>query len=284
MRAFLLCGLLACTLLAGASACSSDDTQSPSGGETTGTTTGSGGGNTGSGGGDTGSGGSGGGSAGPKCSEEVPCSDQVIQQLDLQPTVAPGLIANQPDGSGWMTQVDGTAGGFGAQPPHAYVYGRFTDTGLEKVNISDEDALDSKDWDIAFRRFIVRLNSGNSGPACVVAAPIPGAPAYDDVAAVPDNLPQYRADEYFTEGCTLIDDGSGLGSPATALASYWEYPGCVAMTNNVFIVQTNEGKRLKLTVTDYYTPDIQDQCDTTGSVPMSGSGAANFRLRWAFLP
>jgi hypothetical protein len=279
MRAPLLCGLLACALLAGAPACSDDADTSTTGSNT-------GGGGTTGGGGDAGTGGSGGGGSAGTCSEpaEVPCSDQVIQQLDLQPIPAPGLITSQADGAGWMSQVDATAGGFGADPPHAYVYGRFTDSGLEKVEISDEQALESMDWDIAFRRFIVRVNSGNSGPSCVVATPIPGSPAYDDVTAMPENLPMYRKDEYFTAGCTMIDDGSGLGSPATALSTYWEYPGCVSMTDNVFIVQTQSGQRLKLTVTDYYTPEVQEQCDTTGSVPMSGSGAGSFRIRWAFLP
>jgi len=268
MRALKTLLVLACALLAGATACSSEDPD-------------------GTGGGSSGTGGSAGGDVGPACTDaaEVPCSDQVIQQLDLQPVPAPGLITNEADGDGWASQIDATAGGFGADPPHSFVYGRFTDAGLEKVEIGDEAALESMGWDIAFRRYLVRINSGNSGPSCVTGTPIPGAVAYDDVTAVPENLPEMRKDEYFTPTCNvMIEDGNGLGSPATALWPYWGYETCVRMTDAVFIVQTQSGRRLKLTVTDYYTPEVQEQCDTTDMIPMSGSGAANFRVRWAFLP
>jgi hypothetical protein len=140
------------------------------------------------------------------------------------------------------------------------------------------------DWDIAFRRYVVRINSGHSGPSCVTAARVPGTPVYDDITAVPDGL-MPRTDEYFTDTCELIPDGSGLeNSPATALSSYWTYPGCVQMTGNVFVVTTQQGRQLKLMVTHYYNPESQDQCDTQGSVPMMGSDAANFRVRWALLP
>ena len=102
---------------------------------------------------------------------------------------------------------------------------------------------------------------------------------------MPDPLPQYRTDEYFDAGCQLIPDGSGLeGSPATALAGYYSYQTCVSMTDRVYIVQLADGRHLKPMVTDYYAPDVQDQCDTTGSIPMMNTGSANFRVRWAFLP
>lgn len=278
MRAFssLTLFVLAGALLVGTGACSDDPEPGNTGGS-------AGSGNTG--GGDTGSGGFNPG--GPTCTEptEVTCSDQVILQLNLQDDVTPGLVENAAEGAGWLSTIDATAGGAFAADPTSYTYGRFTDQGLVKVEISDEASLESMDWDIAFRRYVIRINSGNSGPSCVRATPIPGDPAYDDVTAVPETLPQFRDDAYFTEGCELINDGSGLeSSPATALAGYYEYPGCVAMSDKVFIVQTAEGRLLKLTVSDYYFPDIQEQCDTTDSVPMANTGSANFRVRWAFLP
>ncbi len=51
----------------------------------------------------------------------------------------------------------------------------------------------------------------------------------------------------------------------------------------VFVVALASGKHVKLVIDDYYKPDVQEQCNTTGSVPMSGSGSANFVMRWAFL-
>lgn len=232
-----------------------------------------------------GAGGGGAPSAGPVCSEPtpVPCEDEVFQQMNLQATVAPGEIRNEQDGAGVRSIVDATAGGAFASEPDAYVYARFTDAGLEKVEISDEESLQSMAWDIAFRRYIVRINSGHSGPSCVTAARLPGAPDYDGLTEVPGE-PRLRSDEYFTESCELISDGSGLDSPATALSGYWTYPGCVKMSGFVYVLRLADGRRLKLTVTSFYNEQTQAQCQETGMVPMEDTGAANLQLRWAFLP
>ena len=151
---------MACTMGMALVGCSSSDT-TPSGTTTTGV---------------GGSGGAGGGGPTPVCTDpgRVPCSDQVILGMNLQADPAPGLIANVADGEGWYSLVDATAGGAFNPNPHSFVYGKFTDTGLVKVDISDEASLDSMDWDIAFRRYVVRINSGNSGPSCVTAARLPG--------------------------------------------------------------------------------------------------------------
>src|SRR5688572_7244803 len=143
--------------------------------------------------------GGGGGSTPAGCTEptEAPCSDQVIQALDFQDTVTDGAITNTPDGAGFTSFVDATAGGFGANPPEAYTYGKFTASGLVKVDISDEQSIESMDWDIGLRRFVVRINSGNSGPSCVVGARVPGTVAYDAVTAVPDGLGLF-VDTYFS--------------------------------------------------------------------------------------
>lgn len=203
--------------------------------------------------------------------------------MNLRPDPAPGLVTNQAEGAGWLSLVDATAGGAFNPNPDSYVYARFSDTGLEKVDLSDDSAIDSMDWDIAFRRYVVRVNSGHSGPSCVTAARLPGTPDYDGITAVPPDPLTYRKDEYFTASCEIIPDGSGLpNSPATALSGYWTYPGCVSMTGNVFIVQVASGRRLKFTVTHYYDQAVQAVCNNTGAVPQ-GSVSANFRVRWAWL-
>jgi hypothetical protein len=119
----------------------------------------------------------------------------------------------------------------------------------------------------------------------VSAARVPPAAAesYEALGAEPDGL-SFRTDEYFTDTCVIIADGTGLeGSPATALSSYWTYPGCVQMTGNLFVVQKADGRKLKLTVDSFYSPAAQEQCQTDETVPTSNSGSANFSIRWAFL-
>lgn len=245
----------------------------------------SGGGPTG-GGGDDATGGSGGTQPTAVCTEpvDVPCEDDVLLAMNLKTTPSPTGISNEADGDGFVSVVDATAGGSFNPDPPSYTYGRFTETGLEKVEISDEDALTSMDWDIAFRRYVGRINSGNSGPSCVAAARLAGSPDFDSITSVEDGL-SYRTDEYFTDSCELIADGTGLeGSPATALSSYWTYPGCVQMTGNVFIVRLADGRTLKLTVTNFYDDDAQESCQTQSTVPMGQTGSGTIRLRWAFLP
>lgn len=268
-------------LVAGASACDGGADSSTGGGAGEGGS----GGSAPTGGGGSETGGGGGSVILPACTEPtaIACEDAVLLDMNLQPDPAPGLISTEPGAAGWTSKIDATAGGAFASVPHSYVYGKFTASGLEKVDISDEASLGSMDWDIAFRRYVIRINSGDSGPSCVEAARVPGMVKFDDVTTLPDTL-TYHPDDYFTDSCDFIPDGSGLeNSPATALSAYWTYPGCVKMTDYVFVLTLADGHHVKLSVDSYYEPSVQDQCDTTDMIPMSNTGSANFVMRWAFL-
>jgi HmuY protein len=177
------------------------------------------------------------------------------------------------------TLIDATGGGLA--PSKSYVYARFSDTGLKAVAISDEDAFSSLGWDIAVRRYVIRLNSGVSGPGDVTAARTQPKTDFDTLKSVPSEL-DYRTEEYFTDSCDFVSDGSGIGTPATALASFWSYQACVAMTHNVYVVALPDERHVKLEVLSYYAPDKQLTCDETGMVPMP-SGAGSMRIRWAYL-
>lgn len=240
------------------------------------------------GGGGTAGGGGGGGGPGAGCTEptEVSCSDAVFLNMNLQDDITPGLVNSTADGAGFTSTIDATAGGAFTADPTSFTYVKFADAGLQKVELNDEDSLGSMDWDLALRRYVVRINSGNSGPSCVTAARVPPGTTYDALTEEPADL-AYRVDEYFTPSpdCTIIPDGSGLeNSPATALSSFWTYPGCVQMTDNVFVVGLADGRRVKLTFSSYYEPAIQEQCDTAGTIPMGDTGAGNYVIRWAYLP
>jgi hypothetical protein len=214
---------------------------------------------------------------------EVTCTDESVKDLTLfdRPNNAP--IRLEASDQGTFKQFVDASGG-GVTPTMSFVYGRFTEHGIEQVDISDEDAFTSLAWDIAFRRYVIRLNSGVSGPGDVTAARTAPSTTFDSLSDVPDDL-DYRTEAYYTDDCTFVNDGSGLpGGPGTALASFWSYKMCVAMTHNVYVIQLEEPKQrhLKLEVTSYYTPTNQQICDTTGQVP-NPTGAGNMRLQWAFL-
>jgi hypothetical protein len=219
----------------------------------------------------------------PESLREVECVDQSISQLMLFEAPASGRITNSPDPDtdSFQTTVDATAGGLEAT--ESFVYARFTDRGLEKVPIGDEDAFASLDWDIAFRRYVIRLNSGISGPGSITGARTLPETAFDalEIPPEPEAVP-YRTEAYFTASCDYVNDGSGLQSPGTALASFWKYQGCVQMTGNVFVLALHDQRHVKLEVLSYYAPEQQQKCDMTGMVP-TPSGAGNLRIRWAFL-
>jgi hypothetical protein len=210
----------------------------------------------------------------------VECSDQVIQGLGLFSNVATGGVINAVDGAGFKSTIDSTGGGF--PPSESFVYLRFGAAGLEKVAIDDMAALDSMDWDIAFRRFVIRINSGDSGPSCVAAEG--RSEAYDAITSVPANfLP--GGDDFIsrTPTCAFVADGSGLTtSPNTRLASFYSYPGCVAMTDKAWVIQTHTGRHLKLLVYTYYATEAgQTSCNTTGT--SGGAPGGTVRIRWQYL-
>ncbi|MEM9066912.1 MAG: HmuY family protein [Myxococcota bacterium] len=209
------------------------------------------------------------------------CVDEQIVQLGLFDNIAEGGIENEDLGTHWRTRIDARGGGF--MTSQSYLYLRFTDGGAEKLELSDETAFDSGDWDMAFRRFVMRLNSGVSGPSCVAAGRTAADTDFDTLAAVPDGL-AFRTEEYYsTPDCSVVPDGSGLGSPGTALASYWTYRSCVEMTGNVYVVQLPSGRHIKLEVETYYTPEVQVACDRDGMLPPGPSGSGNVQILWAFI-
>ncbi len=223
-----------------------------------------------------------GGGTGSCTKTPVVCSDQAIAKLDLKVPAATELIVNTPDGTGWSSTIDASGGG--VLPTDSYVYATFGATGLVKVALGDQAALDSMGWDIAFRRFIIRLNGGDSGPSCTGAAALPMGTSYEQVTQVP-SAATFAVDDFLDAppGCGFLDDGSGLTtSPATALASFYAYTTCVTMTGRVFVVQTASGRHLKLTVSTYYATEAgQTMCNTSGSSGTTPGGTV--RLRWAFL-
>jgi hypothetical protein len=209
----------------------------------------------------------------------VPCTDDQILELNLLKSVSKRTIVNTAEGNGFLSQVDATAGGF--QPTESFLYARFTATGLERVDVSDQAALDSTEWDIAFRRYVVRLNSGVSGPSCVTGGVFPNKTAYDDIAAPSDSLTMEK-EAYYGPSCLMLEDGSGLKAPGTVLSPYWKYASCVQMTGKVFQVELADGRKLKLAFTEFYAPEVQVTCNASGTVPQ-GSVGAKLRLRWAEL-
>jgi hypothetical protein len=206
------------------------------------------------------------------------CQDEAVQELRLRDVLATGEVREEGASPGERTYIDARGGGI--MVPEGFLYARFTADGLEKVNITDEEAFEDTTWHIAFRRFVIRLNGGVSGPSCVRGSRVPGS--FDEVTSL-DPSWMLQEEAYFGDTCELVNDGSGLpGSPATVTSSFWEYPGCVQMTGNVYVLELPDGRAVKMEVLSYYVPDRQMECQATDQVTRP-SGSANIRMRWAFL-
>lgn len=218
----------------------------------------------------------------PLCSYLEPkCSDQQIAALRFTDTPSGGDITEEGTVAGeFLSHIDATAGGFNGTL--GYTYARFTDTGLVTVDISDEESLDDMTWDIALRRYIIRLNSGVSGPSCVTGGRTGPTTTWEGLTAPPEAITYHTEQYYIGEACEYVPEPSGIGSPQTVLSSFWSYPGCVAMTDFIYVVALRDGRHVKLQVLSYYDPDAQKTCNTTDAAP-TPNGSGNIRMRWAFL-
>ena len=211
---------------------------------------------------------------------KVACQDELVLDLSLHDEVTEGEVETTTDGDDFVTSIDASAGGYTDAANNPWVYVKFQTDGAVRVDITDEEALLSQDWDLAAHRFVVRLNGGSSGPSCVGAAVVPSS-TYEELDAAPAGV-TYYTDDFYTDDCTIINDSSGLpGSPQVVLGPWWEYPGCVATTGTPFLVQVADGRVLKLVVEEYYANGQQETCNETGS---GGPDSGFFKIRWAWLP
>ncbi len=217
----------------------------------------------------------------PQCTEATPvtCRDESTQQLQLKTVINYALVEEEGTTAGeFTTHFDSRAGGL--TPNTSYLYVRFTAGGVQPLDLSDEDAFTSMEWDLAVRRFVLRINSGVAGPSCTQVARLPAGATFENTEQVPGEL-TWRTEEYFTgETCEYVPSTSGIGDPATALSSFWSYSSCLQMTGNVYVLHLRDGRYVKLTVLTYYDYDDQEYCQETG---VAGSTAGNVRIRWAFI-
>jgi heme-binding HmuY-like protein len=213
----------------------------------------------------------------------IPCTDAIILDLSLHADmVSTGEVATTQDGDDFVTTIDATAGGFGNSDQNPWVYVRFDADGAHRVDIDDEAALESQEWHMALRRFIVRLNGGDSGPSCVGAVPFLEQ-TYDALTTVPDGI-EYGYDDFYTDSCGFVNDSSGLpGSPQVVLGAWWDYAGCVGTTAVPHLVQLEDGSVIKLVVESYYEdPADQQTCNDTDTEP-AGAVSGYYTIRWTFM-
>jgi len=222
------------------------------------------------------------GAATAVCTEPtaVPCEDQLYLQLSLHDFISSGLVTDSESGGVHTALIDATAGGMSGAPSQPYLYLKFTDDGLVKQQLSDDDALTSMDWHLAAKRYVVMVNSGDFGPSCVGATQVSGE--LEAVTSAPGG-DVYELEDFFTDGCVYVPDeryaSGGFDSPNSVLREWWEFGNCVSTSGQVFVLQLEDGRHVKL-VFDAYYESGQDDCNDLG---VMGSGSGMLTMRWAWL-
>lgn len=197
------------------------------------------------------------------------CDPATILPQNFQPVaaVSTGAVSNQPDPDregAFLTTVDASAGGQqSATQPFVYL-DLEAEEGARAVAIDDADSFGSTDWDIALKRFVIRSNSGDSGPADEEVATVEGEElrADDSVSGV------FADDDWSDADCALVTDDRG--GPRTRFSNW--YDAAFQPRPVLHIVRLGPGRYAEIDVVTYYG----DQANPTrGGV---------YVLRWRRFP
>ena len=131
--------------------------------------------------------------------------------------------------------LDASVGGIANAPAAAWVY--LDVDAFTIVDLTDRDAATSDQWDIAFKRAEIRINSGDSGPGNWMMIAVADT-SFDDVAA-PDPAAGWRTDSFVDpDDCSIAT--YGMGEPETAFAQWYTYDfethGVSAPEGTIFVL------------------------------------------------
>lgn len=142
---------------------------------------------------------------------DLRCDGAVIDEWPLLDLVsAETLTSTETDGV-FEARIHAVAGGMGGSMTNPFIYLNL-ETG-EQVEITDLESLDSTEWDLAFKRVVIRTNSGDSGPADARLAKKSGTSLEAELTAPADTDPHHQ-DRTFDDQCVLQTDP--INNPYTA--------------------------------------------------------------------
>ena len=153
-----------------------------------------------------------------------------------------GKATTQLDNGDFLTVIDATAGGAFSTEPHDFTYFSFEDQDV--VALTDAEAAESSEWDIAFKRNEIRLNGGGSGPSNVRGFDLNSA---EEVVA-----------EGVFDALTATDipgsDAFSTDGPAYVLGEWYNYDSTTHFLStryHVYIIDTGAGF-YKMQLLSYY--------------------------------
>jgi hypothetical protein len=193
----------------------------------------------------------------------VGCNPAAILPVGWQPvaSVSSGTVTNQPDAERedtFTTIVDASAGGGAGQAEQPFVYLDLeAQEGAAAVGIDDVASFESVDWDIALKRYVIRSNSGDSGPADKEVATVEAEELREE-NGVPTNL--FGDDDWTGPDCDFRADGPG--GPRTRFSNWYTVEGGAFLPRPVLhLVRLGGGRYAEIDVVTYYG----DQADPNRS-------------------
>lgn len=184
-----------------------------------------------------------------------PCSNALRLKLTLvdeQSTARVETLAQ--DGTELDVYADASAGGLNELDENPWLYVALASgTG---VALGDLEALDSRDWDLALKRNVIRTNGGDSGPGQGGALRV--LLDWDDVDESTLGSRELPVEDWFDDECNLTVDTS-TGELITTFSGWSEYDEAthlLAPAEAVYLTQSADGSLYKVAILDYYAkPD-----------------------------
>lgn len=166
--------------------------------------------------------------------------------------VSTGTVVNTPDEDlpgVFTTVIDASAGGAAEQANQPFVYLDLEgEGGAAAVEIDDVASFESTDWDIALKRFVIRSNSGDSGPGDEEVATATG----EELGTSTDVPSESFADDDWTaDGCTLVRDETG--GPRTRFSNWYQVQaGRFEPRAVTHFIRLGGGRYAEVDITTYY--------------------------------
>lgn len=166
--------------------------------------------------------------------------------------------------------VDATAGGISGGKTNPWIYVKLADA--TRVDVTDKQAFDSSDWDLALKRPIIHTNSGDAGPGKGGAKLV--SKAFDAVTAA--DATGLKVETWFDAECTPLTDPTG--SVKTTFDGWYAYDDATMKVtpkdSTTAIVRAANGDLYKLSIVTYYG---------TVSGGTTGVAGANYIIKYAAL-
>lgn len=193
----------------------------------------------------------------PDLGQQTKCYSEWRDAISPQSSVTTGTVTTTQSSGINTTVLDASAGGSSsAAKMQPFVYISLKDG--KRVDIDDYTAKTDTTWDIAFRRTVILINSGDSGAGQAAIAVISGTDL-SQVTAVPA-ASSFKPDDYLDDNCTLVTDPINL--PKTAINGgsggtwYDMNTGTMVLSPRpeIYVIKRANGTdHVKLQITDYKT-------------------------------